>query len=168
MNITGRFQQIWKWVGLVWVAGFIIFVVYNSVVNGPKAELVQGQLVDEFKSIEPPPGSRICDYRATHKPGQALVTGTVCTSLPYAGVRAHYDAELARRGWTFYEEDELRDWGRDFGGRIARYCKGEYRAALQYDGENANDGRDYAFNVSWGLGRVADKSSDKFSKAGCR
>ena len=168
MNIKGRVRRIWKWVGLIWVVGFISFMVYDFVFNGPKAQAVQRQLEAEFKVIEPLPGAEACDYRATHKTSQALVTSKYGTHLPYAEIRAHYDAELAKHGWVFYEEDEMRDWGMDFGGKTARYCKGEYRANLEYAGQQADYGWDYAFSVSWGLDSLADKYSGKFSKVGCK
>jgi len=143
-------------------------MVYDFAVNWPKAQLVQSQLESEFKSIEPLPGAGAFDYAATHKTRQALVTSKYRTNLPYAEMRAHYDSELARHGWVFYEEEQMRDWGIDFGGKTARYCKGGYRANLEYAGGQADYGWDYAFSVSWGLGSLVDKYSDKFSKAGCR
>ncbi|MCA1594791.1 MAG: hypothetical protein LC754_19615 [Acidobacteria bacterium] len=168
MNIKSRVRQIWKWIGLIWVVGFFAFMVYDFAINGPKAQVVQSQLENEFKSIEPMPSARACDYKATHKTSQALVTCGYSTNLSYADMRAHYDIELARHGWVFYEEDEMRDWGRDFGGKTARYCKGGYRANLQYAGQDAGYGWDYAFSVSWGLDSLVDKYSDKFRKVGCR
>ena len=168
MSIKSRVRQLWKWIGLIWMVGFITFMVYDFAVNGPKAKLVQNQLENEFKSIEPLPNARACDYNSSHKTKQALVTSNCKTNLSYPEIRAHYDAELAKHGWIFYEEEEMRDWGRDFGGKAARYCKGEYRADLQYAGEQASYGWDYAFSVSWGLDSLADEYSDKFRKVGCQ
>jgi len=163
-----RALQIWRVVGAIWIVGFFVFIVYDYAVNGPKAELVLSKLEDEFRSVAPLPDARSCDYFATHKTQHALVTSKYRTSLPYVSIRAHYDAELTRHGWVFYEEKETRDWGMDLGGKTARYCKGEYRASLEYAGEQADNGWDYAFSVSWGLGSLTDKYSDKFSKVGCK
>lgn len=168
MTFKKRVLQVWKVVGLIWLIGFTTFMVYDFTVNAPKAASVLNTLEDEFKSVEPLPEARSCCYFATHKTSQALVTSKYSTSLPYAAIREHYDAELSRRGWIFYEEDETRDWGMDFGGKTARYCKGEFRASLEYAGERADYGWDYAFSVSWGLDSLVDKYSGKFSKAGCK
>ena len=168
VNFKSRAWKIWKWVGLMWVIGFITFTVYDFAMHGPQAQLVMRRLEDEFKSVEPLPGATAFNYFATHKTRQALVTSNYKTNLTYKEIRAHYDAELARRGWVFYEEDAMRDWGVDFGGKTARYCKGSYRANLEYAGEQADYGWDYAFSVSWGLDSLVDKYSDKFTKAGCK
>ena len=46
MNFKSRVRQIWKWAGLIWVVGFVSFMVYAFAVNGPEAQLVQSQLED--------------------------------------------------------------------------------------------------------------------------
>lgn len=168
MRFKGQARQMWKWVGLIWVVGFISYMAYDFAVNGPHAESVQKQLEVEFKSIEPLPGVRAFDYSATHKTRQALVSNSYKTNLPYPEIRIYYDTELAKHGWTFYEEEQVRDWGEDLGGKSAYYCKGEYRAHIQYAGTRANYGWDYAFSMSWGLDSVAEKYSNNFRKVGCR
>jgi hypothetical protein len=62
----------------------------------------------------------------------------------------------------------MKDWGQDLGGRTARYCKGKYRADLQYAGERANYGWDYAFSLSWGLDAIFEKYPERFYEAGCK
>jgi hypothetical protein len=168
MKIKRRVRPLWKWIGIIFVIGFVTFIVYDFAVNGPKAKLVQSQLENEFKSIAPLPYAKDFGYQATHKTSQALVTSNYKTNLSYIEIRAHYHAELAKHGWIFYEEEQMRDWGRAFGGKSARYCKGEYRADLQYAGKQANYGWDYALSISWGLGSIMDKHSEKFLKVGCQ
>jgi hypothetical protein len=122
----------------------------------------------EFLAIKPLPGATPIGYNASNKPGQALVTDSYRTSLLYPDVRKYYDAELSKRGWSFYLEEPMTDWGKDLGGKSARYCKGRYRADLQWAGERADYGWDYAFSMSWGLDAIFERYPEPFYKAGCQ
>src|SRR5688572_5644162 len=103
MTIKIQAQKLWKWLGFIWLAVFISTVVYDHAVNEPKTSPVQDQLENEFKSVEPPPNATIRNYHASHKTSQAGVSGTYNTDLVYPELKAHYDAELAKHGWIFYE-----------------------------------------------------------------
>ena len=158
-------------VGLVPIAFVIIFQIfwiYQFRVNGPKAAAAQTELESEFRSIKPLPESRALFYHATNSPGQALVSDTYRTGLSYAQVRKYYDVELTKRGWSFYMEEPLTEWGKDFGGKAARYCKGRYRADLQWAGQGSSNDWDYGFSMSWGLDAVFERYPDPFYKAGCQ
>lgn len=48
------------------------------------------------------------------------------TDSSYAQVRKYYDAELLKRGWSFYLEEPVTEWGKDLGGKEAHYCKGRW------------------------------------------
>ena len=148
--------------------GFMALMTVHEIKNEPKAAQIQNEPEKEFKAIPSLPGARSSGYNASHKSTQSLVSCNYQTGLPYPEIRAFCDAELARRGWTFYEEQQMKDWGRDLGGKSARYCKEGYRADLQYAGTQADYGWDFAFSVSWGLDAVFEKRSDIFLKAGCK
>jgi hypothetical protein len=164
--LRARSRPLWYWIGPISVVGFIIFIVYDSVVSEPKAKLAQEQLELEIKSIQPLRGATRYYYQATHKTSHALVISSYRIDLSYSQIRAYYDAALARHGWIFYEENAIRDWGRDFGGKAARYCKGEYRASLEYADKQAE--RIYVLAISWGMDSTVDRYSGKFLKVGCR
>ncbi len=78
----------------------------------------------------------------------------------YAEVRGYYEGELTKRGWSIYMEEPLTEWGKDYGGKAARYCKGPYRADLQWAGQGSSNEWD-GFSMSWGL-------DDPISKPGCQ
>jgi hypothetical protein len=141
MKILPVVKQIWKVVGLIFLLCFVSFFIYDQ----------------EFKSIQPLPQAIACDYHASHKTQQSLVGSSYSTKLSFPEIRAYYNAELSRRGWLFQRERTLHDWGRDFGGKSVYYCKGSYTASLEYAGENAGSGWNYALEVSWGLGSLFDK-----------
>ena len=92
------------------------------------------------------------EQNSTHKSGKVLVDREYKSGLSYSELRAYYDAQLLGHGWTFERETPLRDWGRDFGGRVAHYKKGDDIASLQYSGDTAGYGWTYAISFSWGLG----------------
>lgn len=144
------------------------FMTVHEIKNEPKARQVQSDLESEFHAIQPLPQAKSSGYNASHKSSQSLVTSNYQTNLAYSDIRAYYDVELAKHGWTFYEEEQMKDWGRDLGGKSAHYCKAEYRAHLQYAGPQADYGWDFALGLSWGLDAVFDKHSETFRKAGCR
>jgi hypothetical protein len=153
---------------IAFVIAFEIFWVYQFRVNGPKASEAQTELETEFRSIKTLPGSTALFYHATNSPGQALVSDTYRTNLTFADVRRFYDAELTRHGWSFYLEEPMTEWGKDLGGKSARYCKGSYRADLQWAGERANHRWDYAFSMSYGLDAMFERYPEAFHKAGCK
>jgi len=45
----------------------------------------------------------------------------------------------------------------DLGGRTTEYCKGDYRASLQYPGQSAKYGWVFALDLSWGLDSLVDR-----------
>ncbi len=158
-------------VGLIPLALFVafeVFWIYEFRANEPNAAIVQADLEREFRAIRPLPDAIAIRSHVSHKTSQALASDTYRTNLKYSQIRDFYDQELTKNGWTLYEEKDMKDWGRDLGGKSARYCKGTYRAALQYAGERADYGWDYAFSVSWGLDAIFEKYPEPFYKAGCK
>ncbi|MDQ5837337.1 MAG: hypothetical protein M3379_11200 [Acidobacteriota bacterium] len=143
-------------------AGFAFLLVCSftacaPLVSSQKAEQVEKELEQEFNSIKPLPGAYLRSHNASYKSRQALVGSTYSTEKPYSEIRKYYDEELANHGWKFHEEYELKDWGRDFGGRTIEYCKGGYKASLQYAGTQAHYGWVFALDLSWGLDSLVDE-----------
>lgn len=73
------------------------------------------------------------------------------TGLSYGEIRKHYDDELAKRGWQFFSEEKLSDWGDDLGGKMVCYHKEEFVVAFQYAGDPKYYGWTYGLAFSWGL-----------------
>jgi len=97
------------------------------------------------------PDAKTINFNKSHKPRQALVGSKYSTNLNYAEIRKYYDKELENHGWHFINEKAVRDWGRDFGGKIAHYRKGNYTASLQYAGNPKEYGWAYSLDLTWGL-----------------
>ena len=152
MRIPNSVQRAWRIISPLFFAGFIAFLVYDHLVNSPKAKLAQNGLEEEFRAITPLPGAAPQSYHAFHKSRSAIAGSTFFTKLPFSEIRKYYDEELARRGWEFYREEEVREWGEYRGGRTVDYCKGGYKATLQYAGKRPYAyGWVFALDISWDL-----------------
>ena len=129
----------------------VAYAVYEQIVYGPTAKAKVPELQAEAEAIPFPPEDVLVNQLAPHKSHHALVDRTYTSRLTYSQLRAHYDAELSRRGWQFTREKPVRDWGRDLGGKDACYRKGEDVASLFFAGERASYGWTYSISFSWGL-----------------
>lgn len=168
MSIKEKAKKTWEIFGAIFIVCFLAFSAYEFVVSKPKSQKIQWQLENEFQSIMQLPGLVSTDYSAGHGTSKAWVRVLFQTDYPYTVVREHYEAELLKNGWIAYQEDEMREWGVDLGGKIARYCKDEYRSDLQYSGDKANHDWEYSFSMSWGLDALVDIYFGKFESVGCR
>jgi len=143
--------------GYVIVLAIVSVVVYDNVVNAPKAQMVQARLRQEFESIRPLPSAVPGERSGSYKPRMAWVGRRYTTAAPYSQIRAYYDAELTTHGWNFHRERRTRDWFRDFGGVKAEYCKGPYTASLDYAGDRADYVWVFSLDLTWGHDALIDE-----------
>ena len=153
-NIRG--SPLYRWIGLAYIVGFLAFLTGDHFLYWPKAAAIRGELEREFALIKPPPDARYAQYLASNKTHQALVDASYTTRLSYPELRVYYDAELAKHGWRFYNEEGVRELSIDYGGKDASYCKGDYAVSLFYPGGNRYP-YTYALSVSWGLDHMDHK-----------
>ena len=111
-------------------------------------------LKDEFHQTRHP--TWVIDDRTNMQPtvvwtgGGATISVVYRSSAPFESIREYYHRQLVSRGWSLLGETAVRDWGRDFGGRLVRYCKSGMQAHLQFAGAIAAEYRwDFAFGMSW-------------------
>jgi hypothetical protein len=138
----------------------LLFIVGH---NDSEAAQKLAELEREFRAVAPLPQAAAPSYNASSNLKKALVLGTYKTNLSYHEIKAHYDDQLAKQGWVFYECDQ--DWVRGRG-NTAEYCKGEYRAVIDTQGGQAGYGWDYSFSMSWGI--HPDQDAERSRRAGCR
>ena len=112
---------------------------------------MQKDLEKEFLAISPLPKATLNSYESSYKDQLDLVEGYYSTALSYNQIRNYYVGELEKNGWQLKKESELRDISGDHGGKVIMFCKGNYRATLDYAGISASNGWTYVFNLSWGL-----------------
>jgi hypothetical protein len=129
----------------------IVVMVYNVFIRTPKAKHVAEQLQRELSLIQVFPNSTLTHSENSYKDAQALIDQRYSTAATYVDLRKYYDVELPKHGWKFSSERTVTNYGRDLGGRMAHYCKGDLSADVQYIGEAADGKGDYALALSWGL-----------------
>jgi len=133
------------------IAAFIALAsILGTAMAQPKGNRMLPAIEREFTQINSPPEARLAgEVSEFSKMSLAYIGANYTTRLRYEELRAQYDSETARYGWSPCGEQPLRDWFSDLGGRTRKYCKGELHAHLQYAGERANYGWDFAFSVTW-------------------
>jgi hypothetical protein len=127
-----------------------VLAVVGTWMGKPTGNHVLPLVERELAQIHPP--SDACptaEKVAFSKMNLAYAGMTYATTLRYDELRDHYDHELTSRGWSACGEKPMRDWFRDLGGMSKTYCKGELTGNLQYAGERAGYGWDFAFSVGW-------------------
>jgi hypothetical protein len=71
------------------------------------------------------------------------------SDAPYDEVKRFYVEHLLRDGWNVITEKQMKDWGSDFGGYYLQFHKGDLFLSIEYAGEKADYGWQYAIAVSW-------------------
>ncbi len=110
----------------------------------------RGQIEKELAEILPPPGAVVTQHVDTYKWTYGNIGNCYQSNLTYEQVRAHYDVELARHGWTFRKKVPLTSWGKDLGESQTCYYKGNYGVDIYFTGESGAGYR-YVLNVTWGM-----------------
>ena len=78
------------------------------------------------------------------------------SSASYEDVKQFYVEYLTNENWKLFRERELKEWGRNLGGRQVEFRKGKYDLTIEYAPDKANHGWNYGISVSWLL--ISDRS----------
>lgn len=124
-------------------------------VSGTKAEerskAMQAKLESDFKALPSFPRATKVGESTGRKSGHGIFGASYSTSATLPEIRAYYDSILLPRGWHLAYEKPLREWGKDLGGYSINYKRDDFTVSLQYAGQRAQHGWDYALTLSWGL-----------------
>ena len=134
------------------IFGFFAYTAYDEMISEPIARQKVPEVKREYQKIQPLPGavSTSDDSGITFDPHHVTMGSLYQTNLTYSEIRAYYDAELARYGWTFKKELNVNGPdGKDYGGKQLFYSKGEFTAFIYHVGEKPNPDYTYYFCVSW-------------------
>ena len=142
-------KKILRLILIIWVVGFVCFVIWHHLTYGPRTRAKVPQLEAASALVTAPPEDQLVHRHVTSKSGQVLVDRTYQSQRDYAALRAFYDSALTAHGWIFDREKPVHEWGKDLGGKTARYRRGEDCASLQYAGEKANHGWTYSLSFTW-------------------
>jgi hypothetical protein len=128
-------------------------VVLDYTVNMPIAAAERPRIEVEFGGIQQPELTRRVAYTEFTKTNSVGIEATYkAATATWADLRAHFDRVLAAEGWSFLREEGVKDWGVDYGGRLACYGKAQDRAHVWFPGR-ADAGYTYSFSVAWQIGR---------------
>ncbi|MGH9929179.1 MAG: hypothetical protein ACREA9_08125 [Pyrinomonadaceae bacterium] len=81
--------------------------------------------------------------------GKASIGRSFRCQASYDDVKRFYSERLGQDGWELADERQLKDWGRDVGGREIKFRKGDYQVVIGYAGERANYGWDYGIDIGF-------------------
>ncbi len=125
--------------------------IWKITIQEPRSGIVEKDLVNEFNKIDHPSNVKLLSLSSSHKANQAIVVAKYDSTLAYNEILEHYKEKLSKLGWKYDSEQKVTDWGEDLGGQLARFTKNNYTLRLQYAGDQANYGWNYALSLSWGL-----------------
>ena len=132
--------------------GLLTFIIISTLWAFRRVPPRQADIENELNQIASPAGATATQHNVINKWTHGNIGNYYRADLSYDQIRAHYDAELARHGWTFQKQVPLTSWGKDMGESQTFYCKGNHTADIYFTGrEESRLGYRYALDVSWGL-----------------
>jgi hypothetical protein len=81
--------------------------------------------------------------------GKAMISKRFRSDAPYDEVKRFYVEHLTAEGWSIVSERQMNGSGSNFGGYHLEFHKGDLDLGIEYSGEKANYGWQYAIAVSW-------------------
>jgi len=143
-----NFKAIYRVVGVIAFISVVIWAVSST--NNTKILNIESNVKKEYSSIQQLPDATFLSVESSHKSNKALVDAKFKTDKNYDEIKKYYDDELKKLGWIFESEKSVKVWGKDLGGKIIRYTKGEYSLNVEYAGSMADYVWTYAIDVGWG------------------
>ena len=107
----------------------------------------KAELANELAQLQPPEQATFVHQGSMMSASGVHVSNSYQTDLTYDQVRAHYDKELAKHGWTFRSHEALKYWGKDLGASETYYCRGTLSANLFWAGSKPDK-----LNIRYELG----------------
>jgi len=139
--------------GVFFALLFASAAVFDYTVNMPIASAERPRLAAEISTIPQPALTRRLSYTEITKTNFVVVeTLYQEAAATWAELRSHFDRVLAADGWSFLGESGVKEWGQDYGGRVACYGKEQDRAHVWFPGR-VDAGYTYSFSIAWQIGR---------------
>src|ERR1700674_35670 len=95
------------------------------------------------------PGMQQVSSSETSGFGKMLISKNFQSKATYEKVRRFYVDRLTKDDWRLSSDKQIKDWGSDFGGHELYFRKADLHIAIEYAGERANYGWDYAISAGW-------------------
>jgi hypothetical protein len=136
---------------LLLAAAAYVAILISGIKAEERSKAMQAELESDYKALPSFPRATRLGNTTGRKSSNGIVGATYSTSATLPEIRAYYDSVLLPRGWRLADEEQLRYWGNDLGGYSVYYKRDRFTASIQYAGQRAQYGWDYAFTLSWGL-----------------
>jgi len=134
---------------------FICFVCFAGIQmyktdNNPVTINIENELKIELDSLKPLPDDWSSgSSHFARKSNSVSVTKEYVSKNSYEDIKKYYNDELKKYNWQFSCEKDVKDWGKDLGGKELDYYKGQYSIEIFYSGEKANYGYTYGITIEW-------------------
>lgn len=136
-------------IGSCFLVMVVICVIIFQSVFSAEAKERENKLNIEFSLISPFSGADLKSYISRHKVSRAFVEADYKTFVDFDIVKKHYSTELAKNGWNFIGEESEKVWGKDSGGKLVKYKKGDYNIELYYVGNQPGSDWTYSISIIW-------------------
>lgn len=133
-------------VGVLIFVGLIVWIEFQ--LNSTEISEMLNEVRVEFNTIQHMPGSEITKYNTTRKTDNAYVYANFMVDAAYNQIKNYYINELNKKGWTFENENIVKEWGKDVGDKALSFTKGSYGLELFYNGV-PNSSYVYAISISF-------------------
>lgn len=95
-------------------------------------EKIRTELISEFERLQPLPGAVLVTSSTLIRSGSGFIFFGFSTELNDATILKYYDKQLKDNGWTFLNDEAIKNWGFDTKERNAVYTNGKYNAYIGY------------------------------------
>lgn len=126
---------------------------------------IKSDLQGELKKIETPTKTGHIKDKDSTKIGSpsVLMTRYYRTELDEREFLKQIDAELMRKGWKYYEQEDQRAF------MTFRYCKDEYKINLYQEKRGLFSDADYfRLSISWNFEATFEWNAGNYLSQGCR
>lgn len=113
-------------------------------------EEIAEALSNEYALIDKMPGAIESGYHFRKSSHQMSIGAQYTIKTSWEEIREFYGIVLKEHDWQFIKEEKVTDWGRDLGGKILRYQKGDFFISIEYFGDKARTRQTYGLSIGWG------------------
>jgi hypothetical protein len=115
-----------------------------------KAVAIQESLRAELRSIVPPPYAVAIEERSMHKAGATYIEIVYSSTMEFASIKDHYEAQLTLHGWQSFGVLRLKPDIEEF-----QFCKGSNAFKLSHHIDSPSSAG-FWIDIDWGLNNCAD------------
>jgi hypothetical protein len=126
------------------VLAFLVVVVADYAIRGPRAKQRKARIEQELRSIPDPASSKLIDAGSAYKTSGGYAMRIFQTDLATNEIESYYRMRLEQNGWFFYRENVILSRRRQI------FCNGNNEATVLVTPENVIEKPyEYSLTISW-------------------